>query len=137
NPEINSSLEKRDSPSSNTLENNRPTESQPVERQSDRPKVDAARQRDISGLWQDATGTTFNIVQNGRNFTFSASNPYTGYYSQGSGTISGNRVVSSFQTNSPSTGQGEGTLTADGTTISGSCYDSVFGQYVLTIYRAN
>jgi hypothetical protein len=102
---------------------------------SQQAELKAASQPNIGGVWRDAFGGIYNITQSGNRFEFTTSNPGNGYASRGSGTINERTVESVFKSNLPSTGSGTGTISADGKQITGTCYDSTLGQYVLTLYR--
>ncbi len=114
-----------------------PIERPPTDTQRVKLSQPAVEPINISGLWRDGAGTIYYLTQNGSNFTFTASNPYNGAASRGSGTISGYQTTSTFQTNIPSFGKGSGIISADGRTIQGLCYDSVFGQYTLVLYKVD
>jgi hypothetical protein len=91
--------------------------------------------RDIAGTWSDDLGTVYEITQQGDRFSFTASNARMGSFSTGGGTIRGKRVISTFRTNLPSTGQGQSDLSADGSSMTGSFTDSAIGAYRLTFRR--
>jgi len=99
------------------------------------PTPSPSTQIDIGGIWRDATGTIFQITQEGATYKFVGTNQITGYMSWGSGTIKGRALESAFRTNLPSTGTGVGTLSADGRQITGTVNDSALRQYVWVIYR--
>jgi hypothetical protein len=94
-------------------------------------------QINISGTWRDATGSVFEVTQQGNSYKFTATNSYYGVRSWGQGTISGRQIRSEFQTDRPSEGTGTGTISDDGNKISGTVSDSKIGQYVETMLRSN
>lgn len=103
-----------------------------------RPSGEAPPQRtsrgpDISGTWRDSTGAVFTVVQQGNTFRFTSSGPAG--TTSGTGTVTGNRFQSRYQSNAPSWGQCAGDISEDGRTISGGCADSVYGQYGLSMFR--
>jgi len=126
--------ESNSAPSTRTLP---PIEPPPTEMQPAKLPQPAVQTLNISGLWRDGVGMNYYITQNGDSFTFTASNPYNGAASSGSGTIAQNQVISSFQTNLPSFGKGSGAVSADGQVMQGTFFDSVLGQYTLTLYKVN
>jgi hypothetical protein len=94
-------------------------------------------QINISGTWRDATGSVFEVTQQGNSYKFTATNSYYGVRSWGQGTINGRQISSEFQTDRPSEGTGTGTISDDGNKISGTVSDSKIGQYVETMIRSN
>lgn len=84
----------------------------------------------VSGTWHDAAGVTYVVKQQGSRFTVSAYG--VGGTSEGTGTISGSTyqsVYSAVYANGVrSTGRCSGMISADGSAIEGTCFDSVLGQ---------
>ncbi|HVZ38331.1 MAG TPA: hypothetical protein VHI13_03570 [Candidatus Kapabacteria bacterium] len=89
---------------------------------------------DIAGYWHDDLGTQFQITQQGASVVFSSMNP-NGTQSRGSGMLRGNQIHLDFETNIPSSGNGDAVVSPDGRQISGTYYDSALGRYSWTIYR--
>lgn len=89
----------------------------------------------LSGRWQTWTGSEFHIMQSGSTFTFVANDPRTGFSAKGRGIIEGKNFQSVFDTNIPSTGTGEGTVSNDGTQITGNFIDSRLGPYTQVLSR--
>jgi hypothetical protein len=90
---------------------------------------------DLSGIWQDETGSVYQISHDGRDFTFDVSNSVTGISASGRGRLQGQSWETSYRTSSFSTGTGKGTLSRDGDRLTGSFNDTQFGIYSRTISR--
>ncbi len=90
---------------------------------------------DVSGEWRDDNGSVYRITQQGSSLIFEGYNPTNGHRLQGTGTISGREITSTFQTSIPSQGTGTATVSADGSRISGYYMDSQLGRYSQTMYR--
>ena len=83
----------------------------------------------LTGIWHDSAGVTYQVSQRGNTFTYSASSPVSA--SRGSGTIRGLEFVSSYEaivSGVRSTGRCAGTISPDGGILRANCYDSVAGQ---------
>jgi hypothetical protein len=84
----------------------------------------------VSGNWHDATGAVYRVSQRRNSFTFMGSGPNVTV--EGHGTVNGPTVesnyVNTYANGTRSTGHCTGTLSADNNLITGSCYDSMFGQ---------
>ena len=91
----------------------------------------------ISGVWHDSSGVTYQVSQNGNNFTYTAT--ALAGMSRGTGLIKGLEFVSSYNTvlinGARSTGRCAGTISADGRTLQANCYDSAIGQSVEILVR--
>ncbi len=85
---------------------------------------------DIDGSWHDATGATYRVSQRQNSFTFIGSGPNV--TTEGHGIIHGPGVesnyVNTYANGMRSTGHCAGTLSANGSMITGTCFDSMFGQ---------
>ncbi len=90
---------------------------------------------EITGYWYDINGTVFEISKNGAFYTFAALNILTGFASQGTVTLNGRQIQTEYRTNLPSFGRSEGTLSADGQSITVTVYDSIQGTYLLVLSR--
>ena len=103
--------------------------------------AEAVKPRDqamnISGIWHDASGGAYQLLQRGNTFTFTASGQ--GVMSEGRGTIRGLEYEafynSAYVNGVRTTGRCTGTISADGNMIQGSCVDSVLGQSFNTLTR--
>ena len=87
----------------------------------------------ISGFWRDATwvNNTSQITQQGSAFKFTARGVACGgryFESSGSGTITGNRVESHYESNF-SQGDCSGTVSPDGRRMTSICTDTVCRQF--------
>jgi hypothetical protein len=91
----------------------------------------------ISGVWRDNWGIVSQLAQDGNTFKFTAEGPScSGYFhSSGSGTIIGNSVQSSYQSDRGSQGNCLGTLLPDGATAKWKCTDNLCGTFESTAVR--
>lgn len=91
----------------------------------------------ISGIWYNNSGVTFQVLQRGNTFTYTASSQAG--RSVGSGTIRGLEVVSSYNTvlvnGLRATGRCVGAISADGTMLRANCLDSAAGQSTDLLFR--
>ena len=74
----------------------------------------------LSGQWRDNWGTVYQFAQDGDAFRFEAEGASCSgghFRSSGAGTVSGNSVQSTYQSNLPSRGSCSGTLSSDGVQI--------------------
>ena len=90
----------------------------------------------VSGIWHDVNGVTYQVSQRGNTFTYAAS--ARGVVSRGSGTIRGLEFASSYTTVANgvrSTGRCTGTISSDGSILRANCYDSVAGPTTNIVSR--
>ena len=91
----------------------------------------------VGGTWHDSSGVTYEISQNGNNFTYTAT--ALAGMSRGTGLIEGLEFVSSYNTvlvnGARSTGRCAGTISADGSMLRATCFDSMVGQGVTVLVR--
>jgi beta-lactam-binding protein with PASTA domain len=84
----------------------------------------------LTGYWHDTSGVTYQTVQRGNTFTYSASG--VGGLSRGAGTIRGLQFESTYSAayvnGARSTGRCTGTISPEGNEIRGTCFDSLQGQ---------
>lgn len=84
----------------------------------------------LTGYWHDAQGVSYQTVQRGNNFTYTASG--VGGMSRGTGVIRGLQFESTYNaayTNgSRSSGRCAGTISPDGNILKAACVDSMLGQ---------
>jgi hypothetical protein len=88
----------------------------------------------IGGSWYETypnPGNLSQITQDGDTFRYTVQGAVGGQAlrSSGSGTIRGQSLLSTYQTDLPSSGQCSGLLSSDGTTITSTCVDSVYGTF--------
>jgi len=92
---------------------------------------------DISGIWHNNSGVTFEVLQHGNTFTYTAFSQAG--RSMGSGTIRGLEVVSSYNTvlvnGLRATGRCVGAISADGRMLRANCLDSAAGQSTDLLFR--
>jgi hypothetical protein len=97
----------------------------------------------INGIWRDPTwGIMSQITQQRDTFHFTAWGPSClggMFQSSGSGTIKGNVVESRYearlQSARRSEGRCSGTVSADGTQMTSTCYDSICGEFASSAVR--
>jgi hypothetical protein len=92
----------------------------------------------IGGRWRDNWGISYNVEQEGEAFRYSAFGPSCrGVYfqSSGRGTINGNKVESSYNSNIPSGGECSGTVFGNGTEMSSTCKDTVCGTFSASLTK--
>ena len=99
------------------------------------PAETARASIDLSGMWQDETGSVYRVSHYGNDFDFEVSNSRSGISASGHGTLEGQSWETSFRTNVFPTGTGKGTLSRDGSRMTGSFNDTQFGIYSRTITR--
>jgi hypothetical protein len=84
----------------------------------------------LTGYWHDVQGVSYQTVQRGNNFTYTANG--VGGMSRGTGVIRGLQFESTYNaayTNgSRSSGRCAGTISPDGNTLKAACVDSMQGQ---------
>ena len=92
----------------------------------------------IAGRWRDNWGITYNIVQEGDAFRFSAFGPScrgNNFQTSGRGTISGRNLESSYSSSLPSGGQCSGTVFANGAEMSSTCNDTICGSFSASLIK--
>lgn len=94
-----------------------------------------ATEINISGMWQDETGTVYRIAHHGNTFEFQASNSTSGTSAEGRGTLQGRNWESTFRTNYSATGTGSGIVSTDGNRMTGSFSDTRYGLYSRSLVR--
>ncbi|HBB98020.1 MAG TPA: hypothetical protein DC054_21770 [Blastocatellia bacterium] len=87
----------------------------------------------ISGTWRDDDGTVYEIWQEGPHYRFTAS--LRDFRSEGRITLTGRELTSTFATNYGFTGNGWGTVSADGNEIKGGFVDSNGNRHPGRMYR--
>ena len=93
---------------------------------------------DLSGSWRDAYGNTSHITQTGESFQMTGSGAACRgrYEATASGTVSGNRIEMTYETNY-SRGQCQGTIAPGGRRITSTCIDSECGQFLSAAERVD
>ena len=115
------------SPPSNAESPNAAALATPAPAQS-KPSLEAEKDRvDISGTWHDAYGTVFYFRQDGERVEFNGN--LGNLMFQGTGTLVGRKLTTSFSRNDGSYGDGWGTVSADGNVINGGSRDN-FGKTI-------
>jgi hypothetical protein len=96
----------------------------------------AGLQGDLSGLWRSNFGIVYAIAQSGGRFTVEGSNA-TGVVMQGEGSILGYDFHITYRALYPPPvwGEGRGTLSPDGNSITGMFADPVMGPHRVDLYR--
>ncbi len=84
----------------------------------------------LTGYWHDVQGVSYQTVQRGNNFTYTASG--VGGMSRGTGVIRGlqfeSTYTAAYTNGSRSNGRCAGTISPDGNTLKAACVDSMQGQ---------
>jgi hypothetical protein len=84
----------------------------------------------LTGYWHDVQGVSYQTVQRGNNFTYTASG--VGGMSRGTGVIRGlqfeSTYTAAYTNGSRSSGRCAGTISPDGNTLKAACVDSMLGQ---------
>jgi hypothetical protein len=84
----------------------------------------------LTGYWHDVQGVSYQTVQRGNNFSYTASG--VGGMSRGNGVIRGlqfeSTYTAAYTNGSRSSGRCAGTISPDGNTLKAACVDSMLGQ---------
>jgi hypothetical protein len=102
------------------------------------PKPDPTNKPDtfnLSGIWRDDFGTTYDVSQTGNRYEFTADNSDNRFDADGQGTIVGSRFHSEYIRNGRIKGTSEGQISEDGNISDATFHDDELGTFQRRLQR--